>query len=359
MTSDIKSKTTKTREYKLPLLMAGGLFFLLMLVSMALLTITYVSSQLIVKNNDAKLHEQSGVISALVAETRLEALKHSVDLISEDRNFSNTGGWENNRQRLSYLTNAFYTQRESIIDMLALLSNEGEFLGELSAEAYKFPDIKKEISRKIKDTGSWFLASEEAEKEHPMRVMIYYKREMLNNITGKVEGILVGGIFVNSNHKLINEIKKRSGAQFVAITRNGNILSTAGKISTRLTGAELNLNMQDLQNTDENVKIYVSKILEHHFPKNGFSVLSAYPASSETTLTQLLFISSSLALALALILSAISAVVGQVMFLKPLKELITYARKVERQDENPQVPQSSIAEFNEVGHNLESVFTAF
>lgn len=359
MPSDTQNNNNKKREFRLPLIMAGGLFFLLTLVSVAMLTVTYISSQLIVENEDGKLREKSGVISNLVAETRLEALKHSVDLISEDRNFSSAISGNRGNGRLSYLTSAFYTQRESTIDVLILLSNDGKIRAELSTETFKFPEIMKDVGLRIREPGKWHWSSQKGNADHPKKVLLYYKREILNTVTGKIEGHLVGGVFVNSNRKFVNDILSRTGAEFVALLWNDEIVSSAGRAPAGLMTAPVDFTSSDLNSDFEDIKFYVSNILGTHIQGAELSVLSSYPASSEVTLSKLLVISSSLALFLALLLSLSVALLGRKVFLNPLKQLITYARKVERHEGNLKVPVSAIKEFNEVGHNLENVFSAF
>lgn len=339
--------------------MTGGLFLLLMLVSIAFLTVTYISSHLVVKNDGQKLQEQSGVIGNLVAETRLELLKQTIDLISEDRNFNTLGTMAGSKKRVSYLNSAYYSQRHGTVDLVALISIDGTFLAELSTEVDEIGIIKDEIRSHLEDPASLYWTSQQGTDQQSEKVLFFYKRDIINSFTGDMEGFLVGGLFLNSNRKLLAEIKKKTMAELVALTWNGKILSSVGNVPSDLATDNLASLMDALQNTDSSLKYFASGLFNEQFPGSGLSIITGYPASSEQTLMRLLVLSSSLAVILALILSTLAALIGRLLILKPLKDLIAYARQVEAKDVNIKVPESSITEFNEVGYNLESVFAAF
>lgn len=346
------------KSYRLSAVLAGGLFLLLALISAAFITVTYFSAYIIVENEDEELLEKSGVISNLVAETRLDVLKHSIDLISEDQNFNTLDPFTMKEQRLSYLRSAFYTQREGTIDMMAMLSPDGEYLAELNTEIDLFTSIKNEIRLALNEPDTWFWAAQSRNGSHPA-VLIYYKREIVNGFSGRVEGYLVGGVFLNNNRKLLGEIRRKTGADFVMLRWNGKVLSKSDGVPTDMMLDDQKFDLQEASVGNADIRLYTSTLLGQRFINAGFSLTAGYPSFIEKQLHRLLLISSGLAILLAVFLTGVFAFVSSYMFIGPLKNLIMYARMMEKHDRIQKLPVSLISEFNELGHGMENVFAAF
>ncbi len=359
MPSDIQNKEpsvlNKTSGISLSVLTAGSLFVLLTVVSLGMLVVTYNTSQLAAENERQRLETQNGTISDLVLDAHFVALEQYIDFLGRKVSLLS----QKNKKTLDdVLQSSFFSQNENVVNYVAYLSADGKFVSDIDTELYPFPEIEEHIKRSEVGESNWFWAVGPDKPEGVQSLLIYHKQQLLDRATGRLEGYLVGGLFLNDNGLLVEEITKKTGAVATSLLHTGDVLAWH-RADLLHEGETQDAKDKPHPVVDNQYEFFISKqILAQYFPDAGFRVHSILPITYKDKLDQLNLISALLGLALISGLSVGSIFFGQVIIIKPLKKLIGYARKVEKREPDPKLPVSIIKEFNEVGRNLERVLSA-
>ncbi len=359
MPSDIHSNVPQKREFRLSFILAGGFFLILLLVAAAILIVTYQSSKLVVEQHKDHQRLHSEKINHLVMKSQLDGLSHIIDLTSEDPNFRSLYRTRNKERIRSFLRGVFYAQEESRLDFTALMSAEGEMITDLHNELFSLNDIVERVGKFHADQRTWFWASQKNGGDGATSVLIYYKREILDIFTGKIDGYLVGGFFLNGNQELVQEFQKQSQADFSALVWKGHVVALSGANPEFLSDPNFRLTAEMNEQGQDGYLLFKKALMSSQLRGIDLFVLNGFIAKDELELRQFYLISTGLVLLATFLLSVISALAARSLLLKPLKDLVLFARKAERQDSNPDLPLSPIADFNQVGRNLANVLNAF
>ncbi|MEP4190709.1 MAG: LuxQ periplasmic sensor domain-containing protein, partial [Sneathiella sp.] len=359
MPSDTQNSVGTKREFRLSVIMATGLFLILTSVAVVIFFVTYQSTGLIVEQQRAHQHRHSNSISGLVMKGQMDSLRHVIDLASEDPNFRNLNKTGDRDNILSYLRSVFYAKKQSTIGFVALLSQDGRADINLHNELFPMDAILAKIGASYSDHNTWNWVSQESGLEGPLATLVYYKREMLDSLTGKVNGYLVGGFFLSDNQELVQEFRRQTDADFALLLWKGNVLAAAGNSPPGLLGPDGKFLASAVQSLASEYHLFDKTLMQRSLEGSEFSVINGFQKRSEKELQEFYLISAGIAVFLVLMLSIIAAMATRTIFLEPLRDLVLFARKTERQDSNPTLPRSLIADFNEVGANLAKVFTAF
>ncbi|MEH6494314.1 MAG: ATP-binding protein, partial [Pseudomonas marincola] len=237
-------------------------------------------------------------------------------------------------------------------------SADGTLISDVDTELYPFPEIEEHIKQSEAGDSKWFWALGPNKSEGTRTLLIYYKQQLLDRATGRLEGYLVGGLFLNDNGLLVEEIRQKTGAVATSLLHDDDVLAWHREDLIHSWEAQ-DAGDEPHPVVDNQYEFFISKqILADYFPDAGFRVHSILPITYKDKLDQLNLISALLGLALISGLSVGSIFFGQVIIIRPLKKLIGYARKVEKREPDPKLPVSIIREFNEVGRNLERVLSA-
>jgi len=351
--SDTQSKVNGKKGFRFALLISGGLFFLLSLIGVAMLVVTYSSSRLIIDNEKSQLGKQVETVSELILEKNLSLLGKIVGVLADELPVTDMS---RTHQITEWLYGAYFSQKEGAMDFLAYISADEQNITEVDTELFNFPGIRKNILANLQKNQSWNWAYEPATGTVPSNVLIYYKRETLNKLTGKVEGYLVGGVFLRDNVPLIEEIQERTGAIFTSLLWSDEALvSVANSQGRKFSDME----KVDAGSLSDDLEYFTASAFGDLFPDARLSVLTIIPSGAITSLSDLYLFSAAIGLVLIVAFSAASVWVGRAVFVSPLSRLISYAQAVERREFNPKPPVSPVMEFNEVARNLQSVFSAF
>jgi len=357
--SDILNRKAESSKKEsgvsLSLLTACSLFSLFSLVALAILVVTYNSSQLVVDNERQLLEKQSGTISDLVLEDHIHSLEQFIGFLSEEISLQNKKQGDDLDEIIQA---AFFTQKENTVNFIAYLASDGKLVSEINTELFAFPKIRKHIKQAFPGENSWFWAMENMPSKNPPAVLLYYKEPILDKVTGRLDGYLVGGIFLNENISLVRQIRDRTGAVMTSLLVADRVLVSDADEATKIETNSSNSDPVTNSSESQSGHLFSNPILLTYFPDANISIQSVFPRVAENSLDDLYLISAVWGLILILLLSVFSVLVARTLFLKPLMELITYARKVERREAHPELTSSSIVEFNEVGRNLKSVLSA-
>ncbi|MBO6824653.1 MAG: response regulator [Sneathiella sp.] len=346
-------KTKKGTGYKLPVLLAGGLFGVLSLLVLAILVVTFFSSSLVVENEREQISGKTGTIVDLVLEKRLDAAKQFADLISEEIAGKDAGQLED---IYSFIETAFYTQKEGNVDYIALLTEQGDIVEEIHIQLYQFPAIRKQITQQLAQPKDWYWAVEPGHDGGDPQVILYYRTEILNRFTGKVDGFIVSGLFVNENISLLEEISTRTEAEYVALRWDGEIIGQIGEANELI---DYTLSAKELETLYPDELVFMPKIQQAAFPNSNLTATVHYRDENYRSLRELYVVSGTLGFGIILILSLFSYSLGNSLFVTPLTRLISYAKRLDKRDKNIVVPEFSAREFNELARTLKSVFTNF
>ncbi|GLQ06688.1 ATP-binding protein [Sneathiella chinensis] len=348
-----------TREYKLPLVLAGGLFVLVLLILAVLLAATYRNSLTALEQERAQLQSHSQSISDLVAETSLERLRHIIDVTVEDAVFTEAIGPGSQDTQKAFLGEIFYNQSQGEFDVLVLLTSGGEIVERYHTELSGFPVILQAVRASSSQLGNWFWAEEDAGPSERSRIMAFYKQAIINQISGRVEGYLVGGVFLSGNTGLAQMVNDRAQADLTVLMRGGQVLATSHGDGEVVPAADLVFEAGQVEKQVSGYRLIRSEILSERFPEAGFASVTAYNTESDRSLIRTFVISTLLGLGLALLLSLLALSALRALLLQPLGKVMDYARTVGRQSDAVAPPVTSIQEFNEFSRTLENVFAAF
>jgi len=350
--SDTPSNRKKT-GYKLPVLLAGGLFGVLSLLVLAILVVTFFSSSLVVQNEREQISAKTGTIVDLVLEKRLDAAKQFADLISEEI----AGKDARELQDIySFIEAAFYTQKEGNVDYVALLTEQGDIVEEIHIQLNQFPTIRQQISKHLEKPANWSWAVEPARGRYDPQVILYYRTEILNRYTGKVDGYIISGLFVNENISLLEEISTRTEADYIALRWGEQIIGQIGEASEAV---DYSLSPEEIEAEYPDELVFMPHIQRAAFPNSNLQATIHYQDNNYRSLRDLYLLSATLGFGIILILSLLSYSFGNSLFVSPLTRLIGYAKRLDKRDKNASVPEFSAREFNELAWTLKSVFTNF
>jgi len=357
--SDIHSSVSHKKEFRLSFILAGGFFLILFLVAAAILIVTYQSSKLVVEQQRDHQRLHSETISRLVMKSQMDGLSHIIDLTSDDPNFRSLYRTRNKERLAAFLRSVFYAQAENRLGFIALMSAEGKMITDLHNELFSMNDIVGQVGKFHADQRAWFWVSQKNGGDEMTSVLVYYKREILDTFTGRVDGYLVGGFFLNDNQELVQEFQKQSQADFSALVWKGRVVALSGKKPDFLSEPEFRFAAEMNEQGEDGYLFFKKSLMSNQLQGIDLFVLNGFIAKDERALRQFYLISAGLVLLVTFLLSVLSALAARSLFLKPLKNLVLFARKVERQDNNPDLPLSPIADFNQVGRNLANVLNAF
>ncbi|MCG8491467.1 MAG: ATP-binding protein [Sneathiellales bacterium] len=358
MPLDIRSSTPR-REFRLSFVIASGLFIIIFLVATAILLMTFHSSKLVVEQQREFQQNQSAAISELVMSARLESVHHVVNLTSEDPTFREVQGAGTFTRLSAYLRGIFYSQKDSSVGYLAVLDGDSKIQVELHNEIYPLDNLREQLEMLEHTHEGWHWLVQENGPESTANVLVYYSREILDTMTGKVSGYLIGGILLSSDQELVNAFRNRTGADFSILAWKDRVLSISGQIPNEILFTHTQP-VTDLQDEKDNgYWFFTTPVLETEFNESHFSLINGFKAQDEQAIEKFYLIAVIVVLVMTLVISVISAISARSLLLRPLKDLVVFARKAERQDTVQELPLSPIDDFNEVARNLARVLQAF
>jgi signal transduction histidine kinase/CheY-like chemotaxis protein len=341
------------KELSLSLILAGSLFGLFALVVIAMLAVTYNSSQIVVERERSQLGVQSGTISDLILEKRLDTLRQFSDQMADELSLISTDGLDVLYRKLE---GSFYTQKEGVVDYTAIITEQGDIVDEIHFQKYEFPQIRKTIIETIDNSSRWNWAVQVDEGSQPVSLLLFYRKELLNRFTGKVDGHIIGGVFLSDNADLLKDILNRTKAANVLLKWKDNAI---GSVAQNNNAQTFNKHVDPKSMEIENRSVFQTKLLQDLFPDMGLSVQLQFLNVGGKTLEDLYLISAVIAFILILVFSSVAWFAGRAIFISPLNKLIEYARKVENREQDTDIPTFVVSEFNKVSRNLKSVFSAF
>ncbi len=352
MPSDTQINKAK-KGFKLQLLLAGGLFGVLTMVTLALLVVTFFSSSVVIDNERQQISGKSGAIADLVLEKRMDASRQFADLVAEEIATKQTSNLE---EIYSYVESVFYTQKEGNVDYVALLTEHGDIVEEIHIQLNQFPAIRDQISKNRTNRSLWNIAIEPESDGKTAQLLVYYKTELLNKFTGKVDGYVLSGLFLNDNIALLEEVQKRTDADYVSLViKNMRI----GSFGDPKKGIDYSTNSNDIETSYKDELIFAPKILKDVFPDSGLAILVHHHSSGFQSLTNLYIVSGVLGFIVIIILSLLTYYIGNSVLVVPLRKLVGYANRLKKRDRHARVPEFAAEEFNDLTNNLKSVFTDF
>jgi PAS domain S-box-containing protein len=355
---DTQTKKIPKREYRLSFIMAVGLFLIMLALTLGVLGFTYQSSLILLDQKREYQKNLGKVVSDLVFDAQITGVQNIVNLTAEDAIFQGSRDRADQNAIVPYLRGVFYGQKETDLGFLALLSSDNKVQVSFYNELFPIEEIISKIENRRGDERRWAWVSQVASGSDPI-VLVYFKREVLDNLTGRVAGHLVGGFFINSDQEIIQSIRRQVGSDFSAVVFRGNILTHSGELPGDI-GRHITQSGVDLTEHGPDVHyLFGSQILTEKISDSQFHILHGYEISDEASVDQFYLISVGVAVIVILALSIVIAMLARKLFLKPIGDLVVYARRAERQESKPQLLQSPIKDFNIVGQNLANVITAF
>jgi len=355
---DIRSSAPR-REYRLSFIIASGLFVLIFLVAAAILLMTFQGSKLVVEQQREFQQNQSAAISELVMSARLDSIHHVVNLTSEDPTFREIQGVKAYKKLSAFMRGIFYSQKDSSVGYLAVLDGENKVQVELHNEIYALDQLRDQLEMAEHTHEGWHWLVQEDGPEAATKVLVYYSREILDTLTGKVSGYLIGGILLSSDQELANAFRKRTGADFSILSWKDRVLSISGQIPSEISFTPTQSTSELRERTDNGYWFFTTPVLETEFKESQFSLINGFKAQDELAIEKFYLIAVVVVLVMAVFISVASAISARSLLLRPLKELVVFARKAERQDTVQELPLSPIDDFNEVARNLARVLQAF
>ncbi|MBE7637306.1 response regulator [Sneathiella sp. P13V-1] len=329
------------------------MFSVLTLVTLAILVVTFFSSSLVIDNERQQISGKSGAIADLVLEKRMDASRQFADLIAEE---VATKQADNLEEIYSYIEAAFYTQKEGSVDYVALLTEHGDIVEEIHIQLNQFPSIREQISKMRTSRNLWNIAIEPENNRNTAQVLVYYKTELLNKRTGKVDGYILSGLFLNDNVTLLEEIKKRTNADFVSLVVQGFEVSKFGEPKD---GISYSSGAAKIVENNKDELFFAPRILEDVFPDSGLVVFVHYHTLGYQPLSNLYVVSAALGFVVIFILSIFAYYIGKSFIVSPIKQLSSYSKRLEKRDKHAPTPKFAAEEFNDLTNNLKSVFTNF
>ena len=353
MLLDILNRLRPSKGWSLSVLILISQFMFLSLFGVAMLVVTYYSSRLVVESEREQLEKQTGIISDLIFEKELDFIAEFTDLFAKEISVLNRTG----RARIDDLMlGTFYSQERGTIDFLAMLDADGTLSYEVSAEILDYPQIRRQIENNEQRFNDWNWAIERSSSDVPLNVLVYYQSKIIDGVTGRLEGYLLSGVFLNDNNSLVMKVKDRIGALATSLVFDGEVLVAVGALSKQKT-----LEFLKTDRLPENLEgtVFQSEVFTSALSDARIGTLSVLPRKSVRSLEELFFASSGIAVAFILALSILAIFLTKRQIIEPLEKLREYTRKVERRELNPLIPASRISEFNEVSQSMASVLNAF
>ncbi len=353
MLLDILNKLRPSKGWSLSVLILISQFVFLSLIGVAMLVVTYYSSRLVVESERDQLGRQTGIISDLIFEKELDFIAEFNDLFAKEISVLNRTG----RARADdLLQGAFYSQERGTIDFLAMLDVDGQLIYEVSAEILDYPQIRRQITTSDQRRSEWNWAVETSPQGVTSNILVYYQSQIIDGISGRLEGYLVSGLFLKDNNDLAEKVKDRIGALATSLVFKDEVLVSVGALSKRQVLEYLKTERlpQSLEGS-----VFQSEVFKNNLSGAGIQAISVMPRTIVRSLDELFFASSGIGIALILGLSILAIILTKRRIIVPLEKLREYTRKVERRELNPSIPASNINEFNEVSKSMASVLKAF
>jgi PAS domain S-box-containing protein len=220
-------------------------------------------------------------------------------------------------------------------------------------------DYSGKICRTNKEAllGKWCLL-EVGLPEKPTWIMASAK-QIINENTGLVTGMLVGGVVLNDNHSLARALQHKSlNALFVAIEIDGNVIAAnyplSHKVRIALTQGKRAVEKSFIptENGDER-SVIVSRYIYPFTGSKDFSIILVYDAYHYRDLQKTFFRSGVVALVCSVLIFVIFTFLSKKKLKKAMDDLVHYTENAAIKPKEAEYHPGQFEEFNRIGEAVE------
>ncbi|MEH0021590.1 MAG: ATP-binding protein [Desulfobacter sp.] len=187
--------------------------------------------------------------------------------------------------------------------------------------------------------------------------LILKQSQIIQPVTGKVLGSLVGGFVLDNHLELMKKIQAKTHSTEVALFSDGHLIGASAPFDdtsvAMLARAYPTLSRGDYV-SDQGLIAGVQPI-HIHGRKTALEIMIAISDDSYQQLKKTYQVKTLIMLILALVFSAVSAWVVRRMITPSLRRLLTYSGKITSGDTRAVYEPGMLTELNQVGHSMETM----
>ncbi|MFP4486545.1 MAG: LuxQ periplasmic sensor domain-containing protein [Campylobacterales bacterium] len=273
-----------------------------------------------------------------------------------------------------------YSELDDMDEQITLLLKSGKSFEELSDNSPINFSNKIDIAfLKAVDSSQFYDISFSVIDTRPMieklinqdietnnRVVIIYVKNMgdvmlgskkiVDPITGRVLGWVYAGVVLNRNFSLLQDIKKLTGSEALALFHGDNIISTTSD-SEDSSALFAHIESNPLQNKIDRYKnyVYMTKPIIFNNEKTDLKITLIKSSSIFEELKQDNYRNIIVIIVLTLLIIIALEILIKKLFVRPLERLHLFAKGDINQNREPRYKKTLIKEMNDIGTNLQNL----